>query len=110
MWDFEGWIKLIGTLTFFLNGFIPMRTIQPVKVSSRGRGPCGCPDGLGQPGQEVSRIGVVTMTLAILMVCGPLSDQVVRTNCSVSAMSGSSGLLGPAAGLLGAVVPVASPV
>ena len=87
-----------------------MRTIQPVKVSSRGRGPCGCPDGLGQPGQEVSRIGVVTMTLAILMVCGPLSDQVVRINCSVSAMSGSSGLLGPAAGLLGAVVPVASPV
>ena len=71
-----------------------------MKVSSRGRGPCGCPDGLGQPGQEVSRIGVVTMTLAILMVCGPLSDQVVRINCSVSAMSGSSGLLGPAAGLL----------
>ena len=77
-----------------------MRTIQPVKVSNRGRGPCGCPDGLGQPGQEVSRIGVVTMTLAILMVCGPLSEQVIRINCSVSAMPGSSGLLGPAAGLL----------
>ena len=50
------------------------------------------------------------MTLAILMVCGPLSDQVIRINCSVSAMPGSSGLLGPAAGLLGVVVPVASPV
>ena len=66
--------------------------------------------GWGNLGQKVSRTRGVTMTLTRLVVDGPLSEQVIRINCSVSAMPGSSGLLGPAAGLLGAVVPVASPV
>ena len=66
----------------------------------RGRGPCGCPDGLGQPGQKVSRTRGWATTLTRLVVDGPLSEQVIRINCSVSAMPGSSGLLGPAAGLM----------
>ena len=40
------------------------------------------------------------MTLTRLVVDGPLSEQVIRINCSVSAMPGSSGLLSPAAGLV----------
>ena len=56
--------------------------------------------GWGNLGQKVSRTRGVAMTLTRLVVDGPLSEQVIRINCSVSAMPGSSGLLGPAAGML----------